>query len=99
MERNMDDRLTIESELAKRPAKIARKCKAHLIREDGTHEPLEAMSIFVDLGSGRDLTINLYERFKGEGICISTLCTGPGSGGRIEITLGAANTCYVNVKK
>lgn len=95
----MNDRLAIASKLAKHPAKIVRRFNAHLIREDGTHEPVDAKSIFVDMGGGRDLTIHLYERFKGEGVGVISLYTDDNSGGSIEIKLGAANVCYINAKK
>lgn len=93
----MNRRLAVVAAVAKQRGKVANKCKAHLVRDDGTHQTIEAQSIFIEMDDGRDLTIDLYESRKGGGICVNCLCLE--DSGRLEIRLGAANICYINVPK
>ena len=81
-----------------------RKFKAHLIGEDGKTKPIEARAIFVDMGEGRDLLINLYERGKGDGITVMSIHAeddsgARSSGGRIEISVATSDRIFISVKK
>ncbi len=82
-----------------------RKFKAHLIGEDGKTKPIEARAIFVDMGDGRDLLINLYERGKGDGITVMNFYAEDGSsgarssGGRIAISVVGSDRIFISVKK
>ena len=81
-----------------------RKFKAHLIGEDGKTKPIAARAIFVDMGDGRDLLINLYERDKGDGISVMSFYAEDESGtrifgGRIAISVVGSDRIFISVKK
>ncbi len=95
----MNDRMSMAIGMTQMPRGYSpRKFAVHVIRADGSHEPLDAEAIYVDMGTeGRDLLIDLHERRKGEGLPISNMCCEDRPGGSVSITPGAANVIYVNV--
>ena len=95
----MTERVSIAAAMTKLPRGYTpRKFVLHAILADGSHQPLDAEAIYVDMGEeGRDLLICLHERFHGEGISISNLYANDSPGGRMSISPGAANIIYVNV--